>query len=81
MTGTLVSDPDAALPELVWVTSPPPNTLAVLLTDVGELAGTLTIKVSRLKLAPAPATIAVVVHEIEFVPVQVHPDPPKVFSV
>jgi len=41
-TGTLLSEPVAAFPELVWVRSPPPYALAVLVTEVGELAGTFT---------------------------------------
>jgi hypothetical protein len=47
----------AAVPELVWTGSPPPQTKAVFDTVTGELAGTLTVTSI---VQPLPIAIAVV---------------------
>ena len=70
-----VSDPEAAFVKLVCVTSPPPNTLALLVTLAGEFAGMLTVNVSRLNVPPAPATTCEEVHVTVVVPKQPQPVP------
>ena len=53
-TGTFVSLPLTAEPELVWTKSPPPKATAVFVTKVGEFPGTLTmILMARKELPPA----------------------------
>jgi hypothetical protein len=75
-TTVTVSDADAAVATLVWFTSPPPDTVPVLMTLVGELPGTLTVSVMGGKLVFPPATVWVLVHVIALLPMQVQPVPP-----
>ena len=66
-----VSEPVAAFPAFVWITSPPPNTFAVFCTEVGESAGTLTVSVMSGNVPPLPATTSLEVHVAVLVPEQV----------
>jgi hypothetical protein len=69
-TGTAKSLPVAAVPCDVWPGSPPPHALAVLETDVAELAATFTVSV--IAELPPPAIAVVDPHSTEFVPVPLH---------
>lgn len=73
VTGTLLSVPEAAVPELVCTGSPPPYALAVFDTVIGDVAGTFTF---RTMVDEPLAAIAVEdVQLTEFVPVPVHVQP------
>jgi hypothetical protein len=80
-TGTLGSVPVVALPELVWVRSPPPHALAVLVTEVGEAAGTLTTRLIVELLPPAMAVVELQATALVPVPLHVHPVPEYEASV
>ena len=82
ITVTLSVFDDTALPELVWSTSPPPNPLAELLTETGELAGMFTVNVINGKFPPEPATTSLELQvTILLLPTQLQLVPVKVFSV
>jgi len=72
-TGTLLSLPVAAVAELVWVKSPPPQARAVFDTEVGELDGTFTM-IWMVENAFPPATACVDVQFAVPVPEHDHPE-------
>src|SRR5450432_890188 len=81
ITATVSMLESAAVAALVWLASPPPNTAAEFMTDVGELSATFTVSVMSGKLPPAPATTAFDVHVTALLPEQFQPVPLKVLNV
>jgi hypothetical protein len=73
-TGTLLSDPVAAVPKLVCVRSPPPYAPAVFDTEVGEFVGTFTVSASVVNDAP-PLTPCDDAHVTVPFPEQLQPAP------
>src|SRR5579863_8548440 len=68
----------AAVPWLVWLASPPPHASAVLLTVVGELDGTLIVRVMVELEPPAIPGVAEQVTTPE--PLQVHRLPEELYE-
>ena len=69
-----------AVPGAAWTGSPPPYAAPVLVTDVGEAAGTFTVRANVGNDAP-PLIALVEVQVTLFDPLQLHPVPLKLDSV